>query len=145
LRDDLSSEDEVEEKMTTSINPRPPSKGPKVTNSLTKKRKRAGEKTIVEIKPYGVEQMINTMERSPDLGKMLVSKYLIVILGSTASQNLEKKMKTQIIPSFFELVPEEDITITYSSNCKTESMEDTLLFAPQLYRLQKSVILTEPL
>jgi hypothetical protein len=79
--------------------------------------------------------MINTMERCPDLGKMLVSKYLIVILGSTASQNLEKKMKTQIIPSFFELVPEEDITITYSSGCKTESMEDTLLFAPQLYRL----------
>jgi hypothetical protein len=94
LRDDLSSEDEQDNQLTTSINPRPPIKGPKVTNSISKKRKRVGEKTVVEIKPYKVEQMIQTMERCPDLGKMLVSKYLIVILGSTSSQNLEKKMKS---------------------------------------------------
>lgn len=89
--------------------------------------------------------MINTIERCPEIGKMLVAQYLIVILGSTSNQNLEKKMKSQIIPSFFELAPENDITITYSSGNKIESMEDTLVFAPQLYRLQKSVLLTEPL
>jgi hypothetical protein len=55
LRDDLSSEEEQEEKLTTSIMPRPAIKGPKVTNAVTKKRKRAGEKTVFEIKPYGVE------------------------------------------------------------------------------------------
>ena len=79
--------------MTTSINPRVPIKGPKVTNSASKKRKKPGEKKIVEIEPYGVEQLVNTMERCPDLGKMLINRYLIVILGSTTSQNLETKMK----------------------------------------------------
>jgi hypothetical protein len=79
--------------------------------------------------------MIQTLERCPDLGQMLVNKYLILILGSTTSQNLEKKMKTQIIPAFFEIVPEVDIPTLYSSECKMEAIEDTLLFAPQLFKL----------
>jgi hypothetical protein len=55
LRDDFSSDEEGQERMTTSINPRPPFKGPKVTNSLTKKPTRLTDKKIVELKPYGVE------------------------------------------------------------------------------------------
>jgi hypothetical protein len=89
----MDSEDEREERNTISIYPRPLVKGPKVTNSIFKKRAKPGEKTVVSIMPYGVDQLVNTMERCPDLGKMLLNRYLIIILGSTLSQNLEAKMK----------------------------------------------------
>ena len=57
----MDSEDEKEERMITSINPRLQVKGLKVTNSISKKRAKPGEKTIVEIKPFGVDQLVNTL------------------------------------------------------------------------------------
>ena len=55
LRDDFSSDEELNEKMTISINPRQKFKIPKVTNNTQKPLKKPGEKVILEIKPYGVE------------------------------------------------------------------------------------------
>jgi hypothetical protein len=89
----MDSESEREEHNTISINPRPLVKGLKVTNSSFKKRAKPGDKKVVDIKPYGVDQLVDTMERSPDIGKMLLNRYLIIILGSTVNQNLETKMR----------------------------------------------------
>lgn len=48
-------------------------------------------------------------------------------------------------PSFQRLEVGSALKLVYSSTNKVEAVEDAVLFAPQLFRLQKAVLLSEPL
>ena len=72
------------------------------------------------------------------------NRSLIVTVSSTSQSNLEVKLKRDIVPSFAGLAPPEQIFCTYISQNRIHAIEDSVLFAPQLYRLQKSIILSEP-
>jgi hypothetical protein len=72
------------------------------------------------------------------------NRSLIVTVSSTSQSNLEVKLQRDIVPSFAGSAPPEQIFCTYISQNRIHAIEDSVLFAPQLYRLQKSIILSEP-
>ena len=53
-------------------------------------------------------------------------------------------IKEKIVPSFYQIVPKEEMSLTYVGTNKIQSMEDSVTFAPWLFRLNKSIILSEP-
>ena len=88
--------------------------------------------------------LLATVQRSPDVRKMLLNRYLIVVLGSAVHLNIDKKLRKDLVPDFQELVDKDEMKVIHVSQRKIEAMEDSVLFAPYLYRLQKSVVVTEP-
>ena len=53
-------------------------------------------------------------------------------------------MRKELVPSFQQLGPEPLLSLVYLSASKIEAVEDAVTFAPRLFRLQKSIILSEP-
>lgn len=85
-----------------------------------------------------------TLQRSPDVRKLLLNRYLIIVVSSTVHHNVDKKMRDDVLPDYFDVVGKDDVRLAHVSQRKIEAMEDSVLFAPYLYRLQKSIIVTEP-
>lgn len=69
---------------------------------------------------------------------------LIITVSSTNQSNLEAKLQNEIIPSLAGLVSRDELFCSYISQNRIHALEDSVLFAPQLYRLQKSIVLSEP-
>ena len=95
-------------------------------------------------------QVAASMDRSVHLRELVTNQYVILTLSSVCHQNLEAKMKDEMLPGYYKLIAghnlnHRSIKTTYLSGSTIESFEDTVLFAPQLYKLQKSTILAEPI
>lgn len=67
-----------------------------------------------------------------------------MVVSSTIHDNIDKKLRDEIADQYAQLVKKEEIKMVHVSQRKIEAMEDSVLFAPYLYRLQKSIIVTEP-
>ena len=65
-----------------------------------------------------------------------------MVLSSSTYQNLYKKIK-QIMKE--STVPVEEIPLLYMSQNKILAFEDCIQFTPQLFRLTKSIVVSEPL
>jgi hypothetical protein len=89
-------------------------------------------------------QVQERVQSSKYISRLMGNRSLIVTVSSTSQSNLEVKLKRDIVPSFAGLAPPEQIFCTYISQNRIHAIEDSVLFAPQLYRLQKSIILSEP-
>lgn len=64
------------------------------------------------------------------------------MLSSTTYQNLYKKLKQILRES---TVPDEEIPLLYTSQNKLTAFEDCIAFCPNLFRLTKSIVVSEPL
>lgn len=76
---------------------------------------------------------------------MLVQPYLLVVVGSAAERNISARLRKELLPSFQKLEGGAALKLAHLSASRVEAAEDTVTFAPQLFRLQKSVMLSEPL
>ena len=89
--------------------------------------------------------LLATILKNKEIAQMLIQNHLVVVIGSSSQQNLASKVKKEILPSFQSMVSkEEGFKLIYLSENKMHSIEDTVMFSPSLYKLQKSVILSEP-
>ena len=84
------------------------------------------------------------IEASPQLKKLFTKRYCILVIGSVVHNFIDKLLKTELIPAFLRYQDPGQMSLCYLSNSKVEAMEDSLLLAPYLFRLQKSIIVTEP-
>lgn len=89
-------------------------------------------------------QLTRTIQASKELARLLVQPHLILVVSSASQQNLGDRMRKELVPSFQQLGPEPLLSLVYLSASKIEAVEDAVTFAPQLFRLQKSIILSEP-
>ena len=84
---------------------------------------------------YGAKELAGSMDRSVHLRELVTNQYVILTLSSVCHQNLEAKMKDEMLPGYYKLVGGHNqnyksIKTTYLSGNTIESFEDTLLFAP---------------
>ena len=86
--------------------------------------------------------MINALQKNPMLQDF--GKYEVVFLVITSSlfQNLTGKVEAILEASH---INKKELKFLYLSDNKVRSMEDCTTFAPHLFRLTKSYIITEPL
>ena len=75
---------------------------------------------------------------------MLVNPYLIMVVSSATQKELGATLQKELIPSFEKMGRGKILKVAHVSANKVEAAEDAVTFAPQLFRLQKSVILAEP-
>lgn len=78
------------------------------------------------------------------MADMLINRFVIVVVGSTSLGNLSQIMKAKVGKRLHEMVSRDQLKLIYSSRAKADALEDTLVFSPQLFKLNKSVILAEP-
>ena len=71
---------------------------------------------------------------------MLVRPYLIMVVSSSSQKNIGTKLKEFKVSHGRD----EVLRLAHISASKIEAAEDAVTFAPQLFRLQKSIILSEP-
>ena len=55
------------------------------------------------------------VNRSPEIGKMLINSYVIIVVSSVIHQNLGAILKDQLLPSYFEMVNPKEIALTHLS------------------------------
>jgi len=55
------------------------------------------------------------VDRSPEIGKMLINPYVILVVSSVVHQNLGSMLKDQLIPSFFEIAKSKEISLAHLS------------------------------
>ena len=91
-----------------------------------------------------LSSLLATIQASPEIARMLVQPYLVMVVSSSSQQNLGPRLRNELVPSFQRLEQEAVLSLAYTSASKIEAVEDAVTFAPQLFRLQKSIILSEP-
>lgn len=96
-----------------------------------------------------LSQLMATIQSSKEISSMLVQPYLLLVVSSASQQNLGPRLRTELLPSFQKLFhgsenAEPVLRLAYLSGSKIEAVEDAVTFAPRLFRLQKSIILSEP-
>ena len=67
---------------------------------------------------------------------------MFFVLSSATYQNLHKKLKQVLRESS---VPDNEIDLLYTSQNKITAFEDCIAFTPNLFRLTKSIVVSEPL
>ena len=61
---------------------------------------------------------------------MIGNRFLVVVVSSTSSSNLDVKLKSQIVPSLSKFAPQEEFLCSYISQNRIHAIEDTVIFAP---------------
>lgn len=118
------------------IAPRKPAKTFKVTNSTAPKAaKSTAPGRDAKSTAYGAHELAASMDRSVHLRELVTNQYVILTLSSVCHQNLESKMKDEMLPGYYRLIGGHNhnyssIKTTYLSGNTIESFEDTVLFAP---------------
>ncbi|CDW75782.1 UNKNOWN [Stylonychia lemnae] len=85
------------------------------------------------------------IEGNPLLRELVTKDALIVALGSTTFQNLENKIRLQMMNKIVQFIPNHELPLLYLSENKIQALEDSITFFPGLFKLTKSIVITEPL
>jgi len=140
----------LEAGLQASVAPRVENKWLKLARSaLSKSNQPAREEGGVDSAPNSraLSQLMATIQQSKEIARMLVQPYLVLVVGSSSQQNLGPRLRRELVPSFQRLCAHDDeevLSLAYISGSKIEAVEDAVTFAPRLFRLQKSIILSEP-
>ena len=86
--------------------------------------------------------MLLELKRNPELRQLCENEIVFMVLSSSTYQNLYKKIKQVVKDSS---VPTDEISLLYMSQNKILAFEDCIQFTPQLFRLTKSIVVSEPL
>jgi hypothetical protein len=90
------------------------------------------------------EQLEKQIERNPFIKTVTTKEVFMIACSSNTFQNLAKRLASLEVKIRTYIKPEE-LRMIYVSANKVQAMEDTLAFFPSLYRLTKSVVVTEPI
>ena len=63
-------------------------------------------------------RLATTVERSRELGGMLINPHALLVVSSVAQHNLEKKLKKDLLPGLLALVPSEEMRLIHVSGNK---------------------------
>ena len=66
----------------------------------------------------GLHRLATTVERSRELGGMLVHPHALLVVSSVAHQNLETKLKNELLPGVAALVPSHQMRLIHVSGNK---------------------------
>ena len=86
--------------------------------------------------------LINALETNHLLRDLCQHEIVFMVLSSSTYQNLFKKIQKTLKDS---LIPDNEIQLLYLSQNKVLAFEDCIQFTPQLFRLTKSIVVSEPL
>eukprot|EP00347_Sterkiella_histriomuscorum_P005365 403356888 len=84
------------------------------------------------------------VESNPLLRELITKEVLILALGSATFQNLDSKLKS-IMVKVQQFVPPYEMPMLYLSDNKILALEDSITFFPSLFRMTKSIVITEQL
>ena len=62
--------------------------------------------------------LATTVQRSREVGGMLINPHALLVVSSVAHQGLEKKLKNEILPGVAALVPVEEMRLIHVSGNK---------------------------
>ena len=82
------------------------------------------------------------MDTNPLLKELIENELLLVVLNSSTSIGLQASLTTCLKHS---PVTSDDAILLYCSDNKVKAMEDSIQFSPELFRVQKSIIVSEPI
>ena len=91
-----------------------------------------------------VRTLTKMFKSSPALAQMVQTRHCILVIGSASHSHIDKLLKGKLLPQFYRACDPDQLNLTYLSYNKVDAMQDSLLLASYLYRLQKSIIVTEP-
>ena len=110
--------------------------GPKTNDQRSKK-------FVEEIKEYEkAEFLLHALDSNPLLRELIENELLLVVINSSTSIGLQSSLTTCLKHS---PVTSDDAILLYCSNNKVKAMEDSIQFSPELFRVQKSIIVSEPI
>ena len=109
----------------------------RATNDQKKK------KFVHEVQEYRkAEFCLHALDTNPLLRDILESELLMLVLNSSVAQNLHAKLSGILEASSIDT---NEATLLYTSENKIKAMEDCIEFSPELFRVQKSIVVSEPL
>ena len=88
------------------------------------------------------EFLLHALETNPLLREICENEVLLLVLNSAVDQNLQPKLSSILKSSS---VGPDEAMLLYASENKVKAMEDCIEFSPELFRVQKSVIVSEPI
>ena len=100
-------------------------------------------KFVQEIKEYEkAEFLLHALDSNPLLKELCENELLLVVLNSSTSQGLQLTLSNILRHS---PVTDDEAILLYCSDNKVKAMEDSIQFSPELFRVQKSIIVSEPI
>ena len=85
--------------------------------------------------------LLHALETNPLLKEICENELLILVLNSSTSQSLQSKLYNILHRSS---VTSDEAVLLYASDNKVKAMEDCIMFSPELFKLSKSIIVSEP-
>lgn len=86
--------------------------------------------------------MLHALDTNPLLRELCENELLLVVLNSSNTQGLQAKLSGILKHS---PVSTDEAVLLYNSDNKVKAMEDCIQFSPELFRVQKSIIVSEPI
>lgn len=93
---------------------------------------------------YDMSKILRLATEQPELGRLLRERHVVLVVGSTHVNRIPRLLKEELLPTFFRQLQRGQLALSYISGPKVDGMEDTLLLASYLYKLQKSIVISEP-
>lgn len=84
------------------------------------------------------------IERDPLLHELITKEVLVMAISSSTYQNLAGQIKKQVMKKIQAFLPPYEMPLLYMSESKVISIEDCMIFFPQLFKLTKSIVVSEP-
>jgi hypothetical protein len=84
------------------------------------------------------------IEKDPLLHELITKEVIIMAISSTTYQNFADQIKRQVMRKIQAFLPPHEMPLLYISESKVISMEDCMVFFPALFRLTKSIVVSEP-
>jgi len=98
---------------------------------------------VDEVKEYDkASYLLHALERNPLLAEICEKELLVLVLNSSTSQGLQDKL-TGLLKS--SQLTQNEAALLYTSENKVKAMEDCIEFSPELFRVSKSIVVSEPL
>lgn len=112
---ELNQSTELEQGLATSVAARAKVNRLRVSAKTAMASRRFSTTKKAGPTPFAMTKLMNTIQQCKQVSRMIGNRFLVVVVSSTSSSNLDIKLKNQIVPSFSKLAPQEEIICTYIS------------------------------
>ena len=113
-----------------SLVPRPPK-----NSRLALKHEQSYLRRSRKAPAMDVHTLTKMVKSSPALAQMIQTRHCILVIGSASHSNVDKLLKSKLLPQFYRACDPEQLNLSYLSYSKVDAMQDSLLLASYLYRL----------
>lgn len=70
---------------------------------------------------------------------------ILLAVGSSTFQNLQQRLQQQVMSKVIKFLPNHEMPLLYISENKILALEDCINFFPSMFKLVKSIVVSEPL